>query len=340
MLKRVQLIFIIANVAISNWLVCQTVQILTHEYNPDSSLYDICKINENVCWIGGENGVLLQCDSNGSFCNIVNPEAKGEDILKIIDAGSRMIVCCNRRTVFMYSKSNKQFKKYTFAKLNKNACFYDGTLINDSIAILIGGNNKIAQGKVAVAKGFVLKFNLNQPGKYEIITKRSFQFYFTCGNTADSSIVMSSYNGFNSKLFVLKFNNNRLYKINTYPKILFHEIYLCHDGMWLSGSKGMRYRNNSILFNNESNTKIYYENYSIIWSFCSYKQYIIGVMDDGKIIIYDTILKNSYFYQTPIKKPLYEVVLCSEHKILVAGHGKAMLMIDLRAVIKELQFKN
>lgn len=334
LMKKIQCIIFFLSLIYPAWLISQPCKVLTHSYHPDSSLYDICKINQNEFWIGGENGILLQCDTVGSFHNIQNLLNNGEDILKIMNTENIILLGCNKKTIFQYHKKTRHFEKFVFHQLHNNACIYDGTIINDSIAVVIGGNNKIAQGKKAMARGFILVFNINNPNNYSIIKRNAFRFYFSCCNSDDGLVIISAYNGLNSKLFKVNPNNTKITRMCKFPKLLFHEINMANDSLWLSGSNGIRNRKCAILFNKSSNTKIFFQNQPMIWSFCIYKTYIIGLMNNGRLLIYNTNSKNSHFYQTPIVKPLYEIVACSENKALVVGHGKAIMLIDLEAFIR------
>jgi hypothetical protein len=164
--------------------------------NHDSSLYSICKINENEFWIGGENGILFQCDSNANLSrSSLNTE--GCTIIKIVKQDPFVFMITDSQVIFRYHLPSSTFEKFTMSGFRKK-CFYDISLLPNGKIMLCGGNKKVSRVKKCIPYGFIAETDTSL-NLLNITWKNARKFVWSLAYEKDT-IYASTFNGINSRI--------------------------------------------------------------------------------------------------------------------------------------------
>ena len=303
----------------------QETKIIQKSIYLDSSFYDICKINDNECWIGGENGILKSIDNNGNVKNILYPE-KNESILRIVKSNKYIYLAADNGTIYIYNIENKQFTKKKFSRKLSKCCFYDLLILDDGSIILCGGNSKIGKGIKSIPNGFIIHLDSLCNNKPEFLWTRKICFVFSlCKSDKNGEIYASAYNG--AKSIILKSNNNGN-KWRKYLKIhaLIHEISWIDSNLWYCGSKNRDFTKDGII-GNISNKFIIQEK-GCIWNLLNMNNKIFAFSKSGDIMYLE---KNNITINTlinPSYNSLYQSVIYSQNKAYIVGRGGEIIQLD------------
>jgi len=302
----------------------QEFKIIQKSIYSDSSYYDICKINENECWIGGENGVLKSIDNNGNIKNIPY-EGKKESILKIVKANNYIYLAADNGTIYIYNIENKQFIKKKFSGKLSKCSFYDLIILDDGSIIACGGNSKIAKGEKSIPNGFIIRFDYQCNNKPEFLwaNKKCFVFSLTKSDKK-GEIFASAYNGVKS--IVLKSNNNGA-KWDIYLKLnaLIHEISFIDSNFWYCGSKNHDFTKNGVIGN--VNNEHILKDMGCIWNLLNMNNKIYAFSKSGNILFFDKATNNINTSINPLNRPLYQSVIYLPNKAYIVGSGGGIIQL-------------
>lgn len=325
-----QVFFLILLCVIPSVSEAQHISIIQSGDHPDSSYYDIARIDANEFWIGGENGILTCMDSLGNMSHLRLP-LSDRDILKIVPDGNYVYVATDQGTIFRYHRARDKwiyadYSDQGFGKLT----FYDLAVTKDGQLVIAGGHNKIAQGKISMPKGFIATVDgdlLQQP---TIVWRHALMFAFALEYDQEKDeVFFAAYNGVNSQLFSSIDGAVTFQRRETIPGLVHH--LMLHDGeMWYSGAKSFRYARTGIAGKvGEKPLEVVGE--GCIWSLLPLdKMYCLAY--NGAIVSPTEDLDAYTFKIRPSMTSLYEAVPISSTKALIVGHGRTILMMEINQV--------
>jgi hypothetical protein len=323
MIKDVISVFflLLLSVSFSN---AQKIDIISSSNSADSSLYDICKLNDNEFWIGGEHGILKSIDSSGIFNSVIYKN-KGNSIYKMVKAGKYIYIAADNGTIYKFNIANQQLENLFTSKKYKNYCFYDLIVLENGKLIVCGGKSKIIKTKHILPFGFILEVDTSLLGKMDLLWKSKWNFVWSL--TQDNKkIYASAYNGRCSKIIVAD-KNKRKFKKKYKIKALVHKLIMKQDTLWIAGSKNLHFFKDGIIGkikNDSININTIYGK-GCIWNMLFTGDSILVYANDG------TILYNKTDDWVPFKanphRPIYASIQFNNKSVLMVGNGKTILLL-------------
>jgi hypothetical protein len=289
--------------------------------NNDSSFYSICQINNNEFWIGGENGILFQCDSNANLSRS-NLNTEGCTILKMVKQDPFVFMITDSQVIFRYHLPSSKLEKFTMAGFRKK-CFYDIALLPNGKIMLCGGNKQVARVKKCIPYGFIAE---TDTGLHQIKTTWKNARKFVWSLAYEKNIIYAStFNGFNSKIIQKKINEK--WKSKTKLKGIAYQIYADDNGISALGAENMKFRKNGIL-HEQTNTQIIHSS-GCIWNRKCDDQKKYFVSNNGDLIRQDKS-KNTIEKTTLLKGiSFYDLEKIASNKWMIVGHGKTIIFREL-----------
>ena len=309
-------------------LVCaQQIELLNAGIDVDSSYYDIYKVADNDIWIGGEYGVLKHLRADGSIENIEIPN-NGANILKFLQLGNYMYISADRGTIYKYNLSNKTCTKTEF-KGYDHRCFYDLAYDNNGNLIVCGGSSGIGRGKKRVPNGFIATIDTSLTEAPVVVWKNALKFVWSLAAHPDGGMSAAVFNGFRSQIYhadLAQLEWNARAKV----KGLIHALQVIDGRMAYSGCRSIQYHKTGIWgFENDQASYRQIKGAGIICNLLELNNSIYGFSSQG--LVYE--LNTNEFcpvYQTNDGFALYEALPEGDDKILLVGHGKSAIKLQIR----------
>lgn len=295
--------------------------------HPDSSYYDIARIDANEFWVGGENGILTCLDSLGNISHMQLP-VRGRDILKIVPSGQYVYLAADQGTIFRYNRLRDKwiyadFSDQGFGKLT----FYDLVVTESGKLVLSGGHNRIAQGQVAIPRGFVATIDEELLGAPQIVWSHALMFPFALEyDELEDEVYVAAFNGVNSQLFSSIDGAETFQRRNTIPGLV-HDLLWHQNEMWYAGAKGVRYTKTG-LAGKVDGTPMEMEGEGCIWSLLPMGDKMYSLAYNGAIVAANEEFDSYDFKIRPSTTSLYEAAAISSTKAYIVGHGRTILMIE------------
>ena len=289
--------------------------------NNDSSLYSICKINENEFWIGGENGILFRCDSNAQISRMpINTE--GCTIIKMVKQDPFVFMITDSQVIFRYHLPSSTFEKFTMSGFRKK-CFYDIALLPNGKIMLCGGNKKVSRVKKCIPKGFIAEADTSLK-KIKTTWKNARKFVWSLAYEKDT-IYASTFNGINSRI-VQKTIDGEWERKRKFKGIAYR-IYSDNNHIAAMGSENIKFRKNGIL-HDDVNTQVISES-GCIWNRKCDDQKTYFVTNNGDLISLDKAKNTTE--KTCLSKGIsfYDLEKISSKKWMIVGHGKTIIFRNL-----------
>lgn len=318
---------ILLTLGVSACAYAQVIHSIQSGDHPDSSYYDIARIDENEFWVGGENGILTCLDSLGNVSHMQLP-VRGRDILKIVPSGQYVYLAADQGTIFRYNRLRDtwiytDFSDQGFGKLT----FYDLVVMKSGRLVLSGGHNRIAQGQVAIPRGFVATLDEELLGAPQIVWRHALMFPFALEyDEAEDEVFVAAFNGINSQLFSSVDGAETFQRRNTIPGLV-HDLLWHQNEMWYSGAKGVRYTKTG-LAGKVDDKPIEMEGEGCIWSLLPMGDQMYSLAYNGAIVAANEEFDSYDFKIRPSTTSLYEAAAISATKAYIIGHGRTILMIE------------
>jgi hypothetical protein len=302
----------------------QKIEILSSSNFADSSFYDICKLNVNEFWIGGEHGILKSIDSSAIIHSVIYKN-EGNSIYKMVKSGKYLYVAADNGTIYKFNITNHQLENVFTSKKYRNYCFYDLIILENGNLIVCGGKSKIVKTKHTLPFGFILEVDTSFLGKTDLLWKSKLNFLWSL--TQDNKkIYASAYNGRCSKILVADKNKGKFkkkYKI----KALVHKLIMQQDTLWITGSRNIHFFKDGII-GKIKNDSVYINTIygkGCIWNMLFTKDSILVNANDG------TILYNKSDNWIPMKvnphRTIYASIQLNNKSILMVGNGKTIVLL-------------
>jgi hypothetical protein len=327
--KLIALFFLLLNLRFCAHAQVFSVEIIHKpDLSSDSSIYDIIKIEDGKYLMTGKNGYLQIMDSENNKYKIEYPSINS-NLLKAVNYGDNTVVIGGTNgTLIIYNKVSettitKQIPHFS------NVCFYDLANINDTCLILAGGNNKIAEAKKRLPRGFIIETH-DLGETWEYVYKNPVRMVWAIGTDSKNSIVASTYSPFNTKIFNFKTNLKQTF---LRCKTLVHaiEIESGDSVLVLAGAKKHNYRNSATVIKiNKQEIELNKELTSngMFWGIKRIGNYYCAVGYGGLIYRIDDS-GNIEMFDTQMKESLYELIKINDESFFVVGSNQTILKINM-----------
>jgi hypothetical protein len=289
--------------------------------NKDSSFYAICKINENEFWMGGENGILLRCDSNAQISRTpLNTE--GCTILRMVKKFPYVFIITDSQVIFRYHLQENRLDKFA-PKEFKNKCFYDIACLPNGKIYLCGGNKQVARVKKCIPRGFIVETDSSFK-QMKTIWRNPFSFAWSLLEK-DNELYASVYNGFRSK--IMKHNPVHSWEKIYSVKGIAYQLLVANDHVASTGTDKLNFKKNGMSY--VQNKKLVFTGTGCFWKCKSYENQHLLISDNGSLLKTDT--QFNLTQQLELKKglPFYDLEKISTQKWIFVGHGKTILCKSL-----------
>ena len=334
-LGRIFLLFLISGF-ISNSSSAQSIQVVCQgKGGQDSSFYDIFQFSDNKYWIGGEYGILKQLNNEGNLTSVVYPNL-GVSILKIAQQGEESILMAGDKGTLYRKKDKLSAWEIIQPAGYKNKCFYDLTIVNDSIALMCGGKSKIAYGKKSIPGGFILKTEDRGVTWKKVFgrTVRMFwrikpmkikgEFYLLSYAPWGSRIFKSSDNGDSWKKTEFK-SNNLWYDLKVNPS----GNLICHGG-----KNGQIYQKGSGCIDNLSDSKsrnqlLKQQPLNWVWDYGFTDDWEVMTSMRGQMNIKNQADENWQLISLPTGGNLYKICPNTPNSFWVIGSQQGVYRVSL-----------
>ena len=298
---------------------------------PDSSYYDIVRINEGEYWVAGKHGVLKKINETGKVENIDYPNL-GYHILKIAAFDSNNILLCgDKGIIYQYSKNSNSWTTKQIADYS-NQCFYNMVTINDSTAFICGGNSKISRGEKSVPNGFILK--TIDKGKtwnevYKNISRMVWDLYF---DKSDHKLYAIIYSPLGSNVVCSINEGLNWEKLSEHYSSLFHSFNKMKDlaktNFYFAGGKNGNINNYGIIVNAATKEIQKFKNTGMIWDIASNEIYTLAAASKGYVLSKINTSTKWTLLKSQTDVNLYEVAFINSNSAYVIGSNKTILKIQ------------
>ncbi len=176
----------------------QQVTILQEPVWPDSSLYDIVRIDENHFLACGENGALLELEGTGKVKHVNDFPGKDINLLNMLTIGDSMVLIGGEYGwIFRYYPGKGQWESTRIPGLRHRAIY---TIVQHHDTIFIaGGANRIARGKRTIPRGFIF-YSADGGQNWEKSRLYPGRFVW-CLKETPSGLYVSTYSPFGTQIF-------------------------------------------------------------------------------------------------------------------------------------------
>lgn len=302
----------------------QIVEILLQGNSADSSFYDAEMISANEFWIGGEYGILKKIDSSGNVSSISYPN-EGLRILKIQKVKNYIFLATDNGVVYRYDISAGTFYRKQFSGF-ENKCFYDLIVLDDGNLLLCGGARGISFGEKRVPRGFIAKVDQDLK-EIKIVWKSYRKFVWSLLQNEDGDVLAAAFTGLHT--VVIKSSDLKLWKKEDKVKGLVHELTSVDSQIWYCGSKGINYSKKGILGTLHEKRGSVLKKTGCLWAFHDAGPTLISVTQSGDLLKIDKSSRKVETVQLPKDFTIYEIIQLSGNRLLVAGHGRLIYLVDL-----------
>ena len=298
------------------------------QYHRDSSFYDAARIDSFTSWIGGENGILYALSDNGRTRRIKVPGLH-ENILKIMLWNNMVYVACDQGTIAKYALDTQAWTVRRLGKPYRRMAFYDIEILPHSDQlILVGGHQKIAEGKWAIPQGMVLKLPLSLEGVPELAWSKNGQFVWSIRRSTDSDeLVMATYDGFGSRIWKSADGGNAFVKAQKVNGLVHH--LLIHDAqIWYSGARNYRYKKDGIV-GRVGGPSLRVRGAGCVWSLIpSVEHGFLMLTQNGGILSWNGGRGEQPVKLRQVDTPIYEGVVIGYRKWAMVGHGRKLMLFS------------
>ncbi len=291
----------------------------------DSSFYAVRKISSNEFWVGGKNGVLKRIDSLGNISSIAGFPNDESDILKIERLHNYVYLTTSKGCIYRYDINAKVFIKKQFPSF-KNKCFYDMLFLKDGSLLVCGGTSAIARGSKVIPRGFIAQVDSGL-NTIKVLWHSGKKFVWALADMGSNGIDAATYNGFNSKIInsANLISWHKLYRV----KGLVHSTTVLGNTLCYSGTKTMRYSKGGIFgFTAKDCKQCSVQQSGCIWHTTAFHDSLFAVTYSGEIMSFDKNGNIGMSFRVPGATTLYCIEKVSATKLLVAGHGKEIYMVE------------
>lgn len=308
-------------------LLAQNTITLQAPSTPDSSFYDIAKIDENEFWICGENGILKSVDSFGMMKNIPDFPGKGINLLKIATLSDRILISSDNGIIYSYLQSSQSWATLQIPGLS-NSAIYSMLPLGDSIIYACGGHKLIATGKRTIPFGFVFASKDRGESWYPVMKKWNRFFWDLTYDSENDEVIALGYGPFGSRLFTI--SKKEVHRTDFRSKYLLHDIeYSNQYGLIACGGKYKKTGAKGKIYCFNEHKAESFKTGGFIWSLILTPS--INLLTAGPGNIHFRIAKDENWQSAQILSTgnFYQSVLISKNKVFIVGSAGLLVLIDL-----------
>ncbi|MEL6849660.1 MAG: hypothetical protein AAFP92_14160 [Bacteroidota bacterium] len=178
-----------------------------------------------------------------------------------------------------------------------------------------------------MAKGFIAKINPDLKTEPEVIWKNPVTFVWSLlYHESENEILAASYNGGFTQI-LSSVDDGITFQRKETVKALVHHLALIDGDIWYSGAKDFRYTKDGII-GKMGEEPLLMEGEGCIWSLLPMNGTVYSLAYNGALVAPSE--NGGYSFKVrPVTHALYEGLAISSTKALIAGHGQALLLMDL-----------
>lgn len=319
--------FLLAFVSLTQ---AQSIKPIQTGLTPDSSFYDLAQVGPDEYWAVGENGIIKRLDSQGNMEHVTFPFV-GANLLKIVSNEDFVFIGADQGQVFRYDKQSGEFMRSYYGKKFRKKCFYDLLLMEDGSLLLVGGNQKIAKAGKALPHGFIAKADADLLLEPEIVWSNPLQFVWSLLEPKEGSqeYLAAIYGGFQTTIYS-SITEGKTWQRKSHIPALVHHLDHQDGEVVYSGSKNFFFKRNGVIGSLDGSQTILKDE-GCVWSLAEVAGEQIAVTNDGSVIHYEETAGLEVDHFRPAATSIYEAVAVADDKLLVAGHGRLLFLIDLES---------
>ncbi len=314
-------------IGFGNKIFAQNTLFIQAPASPDSSFYDIIKVQKNEYWICGEHGILKSVDSLGIITDIHGFPGKDNNLLKMLKLSDRILISGDKGYIYTFFFSSKKWKTLHIPSLKRRS-IYSLLSLGDSIIYACGGNMPIAKGKRAIPRGFVYISTDQGESWRQVINKWNRFFWDMAYNPEQHNVAALGYSPLGSRIFEIK--NDDFQKSAMHTKLLLHDIeYAPEQGLLACGGQYKKSGGKGKIYWFNQKKTIDFESGGFIWSLIFDQQ--LKLLTAGPGTIHFTTPGSKQWQSKQILSPgnFYQSVKISDRKVFIIGSGGLLLQITL-----------
>ncbi|RMG61728.1 MAG: hypothetical protein D6722_19225 [Bacteroidetes bacterium] len=298
------------------------------QYHPDSSYYEVARIDAHTWWVGGENGILYALSDSGTR-QVLTPPGPPVNILKIRRSGDQVYLTGDQGTLFRYDLLSGQWQRRSLPAPYRRISFYDFAIVPESgTLVLVGGHQKIAKGHLAPPRGIMLRLPMSLEGAPERVWAHPGRFVWAIrrGLQPDEFIAVA-FNGHHSRLWISRDGGQTFSPEARLPGLVHH--LLVHEGhIWYSGTRDLRFRRTGMV-GRVGEDPHYMDDIGCVWS-------LLPQAGGGSLLLTQagTVLSWAGGEEAPqslvsMPGPVYEGASMTGSAWVLVGHGRRLFRLDL-----------
>jgi WD40 repeat protein len=306
--------------------VAQQIESIYAGLDTDSSYYDIYQVAENDVWIGGEYGVIKRLRSDGTLEAIDIPN-NGANILKFLQLGNYIYISADRGTIYKYNLKTSTCTRTEFKGFERR-CFYDLAYDNNGNLVVCGGSSGIGKGKKRIPNGFIATIDTSLTEEPVIVWKNALKFVWSLAAHPDGGMAAAVFNGYRSQIYHADLEQLE-WNARTKVRGLIHALQVIDGKLAYSGCRSIQYHKTGIWgFEQDAASYTQIKGAGIICNLLQMSNGIYGFSSQGLVYQLDSN-ESCPVYQTGDGFALYEALPQSDDCILLVGHGKSALKLQL-----------
>ncbi|MDX2191306.1 MAG: hypothetical protein SFY32_15745 [Bacteroidota bacterium] len=295
----------------------------------DTSYYDLVKVKENVFWLIGKNGFFKAITSDGVVIDSKSNHTKNALLSVAFFNPNEGIIAGDKGTIIFFNISKKSFELKTLTKY-KNRCFYSTCVINDSTALISGGNHLVAKGIKSIPFGIILK-TTNRGKTWEKVHSTIFRMIWDILYVKGTNSIMASSYSLNGTVVIQSKDEGKSWETAATAPALIHDLSENNNEVWASGSSGFNHMNDKSKIYSVSNAKtpVFAEDtLGLVWNVAQNSKYTIACLSQGKLIYKKNEDTNWKLLDLCVNKSLYKAVFIDDHSAFILGSRQVLAKIE------------
>jgi photosystem II stability/assembly factor-like uncharacterized protein len=327
--------YILAMICLANiHLFAQRINKFDSHGIPSTSIYDIYPINDNRFILAGKNGVIAECDANGTM-QLLKETLSTANLLKSNSINDSLVmVIGDKGSIYILNTITNYWTENHFSKF-ENKALYNICTDNKGSIFVNGGHSKIACGQRAIPNGFILKSENGGKSWKKVYHRTSKMVWDVKYNAVDNKLYAIVYSPFGSKLLCSS-NEGKTWKtvLKSEKKDLFHALYISADGkIMISGGSYANNGGRGAIYEIKGNQYIKHTSTYFVWDIVSTPEIDIASCSKGWIVYRLKSANNENWQEmhSTADYNLYEVEKISDSSFLLGGSRKILIRFDIEA---------
>jgi len=318
-------IFLFVNI-FSGALNGQAVQQLQQATDSDSSYYDIYRLSSGDVWVAGEYGVLKSINKKGEVSEINYPN-NGSNLLKLLQLGDFVFMAADNGTIYRYHLPTQNWIVKEFRTFS-NRCFYDICEGSPGTIVVCGGSSGVAVGKRLIPNGFIAYIDTSFSSEPVISWKNTRKFVWALLKQENGKILASVFNGISTHLYEASDSTFDFASLKKIPGLI-HGLTEMNGKVYYSGCRSVNSNTTGIWgILGEGNATNSIPNSGFIYNLVMQNDKLYGFSQKGFLYQLEPG-KAVPLFKTDQGFAFYEALPVDQNALLLAGHGKSLIRLDL-----------